>query len=41
MDVNKLSFWEDIWKLDFNIEKFEVLNIGSKNIEVEYTGCSG
>ena len=32
MDLNKLSFWEDIWKSKFNIEKYKVLYIGSKNI---------
>ena len=36
MNLNKLSYWEDIWKLIFNIEKCQVLHIGSKNIKVEY-----
>ena len=27
MDLNKLSYWEDIWKLRFDIEKFNVLYI--------------
>ena len=36
MDLHKLSYWEDIWKLRFSIEKCKVLHSGSKNIKVEY-----
>ena len=36
MDLNKLSYWEDIWKLEFDIEKCKVLYIGFKNIQFEY-----
>ena len=35
MDINELSYWEDIWKLRFNIKKNEVLHIESKNIKVK------
>ena len=34
MELNKLSYWEDIWKLKFNIEK--PLHIESKNIKFNY-----
>ena len=33
---NQLSSWEDIWKLRFNQGKYKELNIGSKNIKIEY-----
>ena len=36
MDMYKPSYWEDILKWKFNVEKYEELNIGSKNIKVEY-----
>ena len=36
MDLNKLLYWQDIWKLEFNTEKYKVRHIGSKNIKVEY-----
>ena len=36
MELNKLSYWEDILKLRVNIEKSKVLQIGSKNIKVGY-----
>ena len=36
MDLNELLYWEDIWKLRFNMEKYKVLHIGSKNIEIGY-----
>ena len=36
MDRNELSYWKDIWKLKFNIEKYEILYIESQNITVEY-----
>ena len=36
MDLNRLSYWEDIWKLRFNLEECKVLHIGSKNIQFEY-----
>ena len=36
MNLNKLSYCEDIWKLEFNIEKFKELDVGSKNIKEEY-----
>ena len=35
MDLNKLSYWEDISKLKYNREKRKVLQIGSTNIKVE------
>ena len=31
-----MSYWEDIWKLKFNIERCKVLLIESKNIQIEY-----
>ena len=34
MHLNKLSYWDNIWKLKMNIEKCKVLHIGSKNIKV-------
>ena len=36
MDLNKLSYWKDIWKFRSNVEKCQVQDIGSKNIKVEY-----
>ena len=36
MNLNKLSNWEDIWKLKSNIEKCKVLHLGSKIIKVDY-----
>ena len=36
INLNQLSYWEDIWKLKFNIEKCKVLHIQFKNIQVEY-----
>ena len=35
MDLNKLSYQEDIWKLKFIIEKGNVRYIESKNIKIE------
>ena len=35
MDMNKLSYWENMWKLKFKIEKCKVLYIGSKYFKVE------
>ena len=35
MDLNKLSYWEDIGKLLFNIEKCNVLEFVFQNIPVE------
>ena len=35
MDLNKLSYWEDISILEFNIKTYKVLYIGYKNIKVE------
>ena len=34
MDVNELLYWEDIWKLGFNMEKFKVLNVVSQKIKI-------
>ena len=31
-----MPFWKDNYNLESNIEKCEVINIGSQNIEVEY-----
>ena len=36
MDLNKLSYWDNFWKLRFNVEKCEVLHIVFKSITVEY-----
>ena len=36
MDLNELSYWKDIWKLKFHLEKCEVLHIEFKNIKVRY-----
>ena len=36
MDLNKLSCWENTWKLKFNIDKYQILHIVSRNIKVEY-----
>ena len=36
MDLNKLPYWKDIWKLKFNLKKCKVLYIGTKNIKVDY-----
>ena len=33
MDLNKLSYWKNIWKLKFSIEKCKVQQIWSKNIK--------
>ena len=35
MDLNKLTHWEKIWKLGFNIENHSVLHIGCENIPDE------
>ena len=32
MDLDKLSYCENIWKLSSNVEKCKVLHFGSKNI---------
>ena len=36
MNLKDLSYWGDIYKLKFNIERNKVLHIESKNIKVEY-----
>ena len=36
MDLNKLSYQEDTWKLKCNVKKCKMQYIGSKNIKVEY-----
>ena len=36
MDLNKLSYWEDIRKLKYKKGKCKELHIGSQNMKVEY-----
>ena len=31
-----MSYWEDIWKLRFSVEKYNVLFIGSKDVTIEH-----
>ena len=47
MDLNKLSYWENIWELKSNIKECKVLHIESyveyklimKEIKIEYEEC--
>ena len=38
MDLNKFSYWEDIWKQTLNIERYKVSHIEFKNIKIKYEG---
>ena len=35
MNLNKLSYSEDIWKLEFDVEKCKELDVGSQNVKNE------
>ena len=36
MELKILLYWKDIWKLKFDIEKCNLLNIGSQNVKFDY-----
>lgn len=36
-DLDKIAEWSLKWKMDFNVDKCNVLHIGSKNVNFQYT----
>ncbi len=38
-DVNKISLWSDRWEMPFDVNKCQVLHVGTRNIKFDYEMC--
>ncbi len=39
-DSHKISVWSDRWEMPFNVDKCQVLQVGTRNKKFDYEMCS-